>query len=84
MTDQVTCDTTGCDQPPTVSVAGGFHFCDTHRTDMSGRMDGTRAMTLRLPIDLHERYRTEAFNQRTSMSALMIAALYNAPRGANA
>jgi hypothetical protein len=77
MTDQVTCDTPGCDRPPTGVIAGGFHFCDTHRTDTAGRMDGNRAMTLRLPVDLHEHYRQQAFDFRTSMSALIIAALYN-------
>lgn len=33
------------------------------------------ALTLRLPDALHERYRVAAFHQRTSMTALMVAAL---------
>jgi hypothetical protein len=37
----------------------------------------TRPMTLRLPVDLHEHYRQQAFDLRTSMSALIISALYN-------
>lgn len=51
-------------------------------TDESTTEYVARAMTIRLPADLHEHYRTQAFQQRTSMSALIIAALYNDAREA--
>lgn len=34
-----------------------------------------KAMTLRLPDDLHEQLRTEAFEKRTSITALILDAL---------
>lgn len=34
-----------------------------------------KAMTLRLPDDVHERLRQEAFDQRTSITALIVEAL---------
>lgn len=33
-------------------------------------------MTIRLPDDLYEHYRREAFEQRVSMASLIMAALY--------
>lgn len=35
----------------------------------------TTAMTLRLPTDLYERLRTRAFEERTSMTALIVQAV---------
>lgn len=32
--------------------------------------------TIRLPDDLYEHYRKQAFDQRTSMNALIVSALY--------
>ena len=38
-------------------------------------MPDTQAITVRLPEDLYEKLRKAAFDQRTSMSALIIAAI---------
>lgn len=35
----------------------------------------TQAITVRLPVDLYEKLRKAAFDQRTSMSALIIEAI---------
>lgn len=39
----------------------------------------TKVLTLRLPDDLHEHYRRRAFEERTTITALIIAALAPPP-----
>lgn len=38
-------------------------------------MTDTQAITVRLPLDLYEKLRKTAFDQRTSMAALIIDAI---------
>ena len=69
------CDTDGCDQTATNNTFGGFHFCDLHQNDKAGRKDRVQPITLRLPVDTHERLRVQAFENRTTITALILRAL---------
>lgn len=42
---------------------------------MSPATEDTQVFTVRLPIDLYEKLRKAAFDQRTSMNALIITAV---------
>lgn len=49
----------------------------SYHASMASTDEASQPLTIRLPADLYERLRQTAFDQRTSMNALVIQAIQN-------